>query len=156
DLPGRSARSGRRPIRDDGQGRCSGPMGRGRSRAAVTTPLHQAVALAPEERYLLSVAFGPEAAATPLPPAPSEVNAMNRPVRPFVLALIAVAMASPAQGGAPPQPPAADKQPPPDKEVADKLTALKEVVNDRKTARDGEGCDVIAVLLKKWEAGLND
>jgi hypothetical protein len=78
---------------------------------------------------------------------------MNRRVGPFVLALIAVAMASPAQGGAPPQPPA---QPAPDKEVADKLTELKEVVNDRKTSRDAEGCDVIAVLLKKWEAGLND
>src|SRR5580765_3888329 len=82
---------------------------------------------------------------------------MNRRVGPFVLALIAVAMAAPAQGGAPPQqPPAADKQPAPDKEVADKLNSLKEVVNDRKAARDAEGLDLIAGLLKKWEAGLND
>lgn len=43
-----------------------------------------------------------------------------------------------------------------DKEVADKLAALKDVVDDRKCARDAEGLDLITVLVQKWQAGLSD
>lgn len=44
----------------------------------------------------------------------------------------------------------------PDKEVAAKLDQLKEIANDKKFARDGEGLDVITILVKKWQEGLND
>ncbi len=52
-----------------------------------------------------------------------------------------------------PAPASANK---PDKEVAEKLALLKEVVEDRKCARDAEGLDLITVLVQKWQAGLAD
>lgn len=55
-----------------------------------------------------------------------------------------------AQADAPVAPPK------PDKEVAEKLAKLKEVVEDRKCARDAEGLDLITVLVQKWQAGLAD
>ena len=72
---------------------------------------------------------------------------MYRRCRSFVLVLATGAMALPAQGGAPAGP---------DKEVGEKLAKLKEVVMDRKCARDTEGLDLITVLVKKWQAGLGD
>ncbi|MGB3967260.1 MAG: hypothetical protein WBO45_11050 [Planctomycetota bacterium] len=41
----------------------------------------------------------------------------------------------------------------PDKEVADKIAVLKEVVADRKCARDDEGVSAIDVLLQKVQKG---
>jgi|KBSSwiStaDraftv2_1062776.scaffolds.fasta_scaffold233791_2 hypothetical protein len=64
--------------------------------------------------------------------------------------LCAVSGVSSAQGDAA----SAPKQP--DKEVAEKLAALKDVVEDRKCARDGEAPDLITVLVQKWQAGLAD
>ena len=64
------------------------------------------------------------------------------PTRPFVLAFLASAALLPAQGGKPAAP---------DPEVAAKLEQLKEVVADRKMARDAEGIDIITVLVKKWQ-----
>lgn len=49
-------------------------------------------------------------------------------------------------------PPAPPKGP--DKEVAEKLVVLKEVVLDKKCARDAEGLQVIDFLLQKVQAGL--
>jgi hypothetical protein len=43
----------------------------------------------------------------------------------------------------------------PDKEVADKVAQLKEVVLDKKFARDEEGKEVIDVLLQKLQAGVH-
>jgi hypothetical protein len=74
---------------------------------------------------------------------------MIRHVRFFVLALSALAVSVTAQVAAPVPLPA-------DKELQDILKTLKEVVADRKMARDAEGLDSIATMLKKWEAGLND
>src|SRR5262245_42558464 len=65
--------------------------------------------------------------------------------------LCAVSGVSSAQGDA-----AANAPKQPDKEVAEKLAALKDVVEDRKCARDGEAPDLITVLVQKWQAGLAD
>lgn len=73
---------------------------------------------------------------------------MNRPV--LLSALLLFGLGGRLAAQAPP--PAAA----PDKEVAAKLAALKEVVLDRKMARDAEGLDLITVLVQKWEAGLGD
>jgi hypothetical protein len=75
---------------------------------------------------------------------------MTRQVRSFALAMAALTMSLAAQAGAPAAQPAQDK------ELPEKLGKLKEVVLDKKMARDAEGLDLITVLLKKWEAGLND
>lgn len=56
-----------------------------------------------------------------------------------------------AQNPAPPAPPAPAKGP--DKEVAEKLATLKEVVADRKFARDPEGVQVVDFLLQKLQGG---
>jgi hypothetical protein len=64
-----------------------------------------------------------------------------------VLAFLACTALLPAQGGKPAAP---------DPEVAAKIEQLKEVVADRKMARDAEGIDVITVLVKKWQGGLVD
>jgi hypothetical protein len=68
--------------------------------------------------------------------------------RAFVLLLSAAAS---AQDPAPVAKP--DK---PDKEVAEKLAMLKEVVEDRKCSRDAEGLDLITHLVQKWQGGLVD
>lgn len=74
-------------------------------------------------------------------------------VAPFVLASLLALSPTTAQtppaGGTPPAP--AKGQ---DKEVADKLAALKEVVADKKFARDDEGVKLIDELLIKSKAGL--
>ena len=44
----------------------------------------------------------------------------------------------------------------PDKEVAEKVATLKEVVLDKKFARDAEGLQVIDALHQKWKAGLDE
>ena len=67
-----------------------------------------------------------------------------------LLALLFAATAGAAQGAPQPQPPQ------PDKEVAEKLATLRDIVNDRNVARDGEAREVISVLLKKCDGGLND
>lgn len=43
----------------------------------------------------------------------------------------------------------------PDKEILDKLATLKEVVADKKFARDAEGVSIIDDLLKKAQAGVD-
>lgn len=55
-----------------------------------------------------------------------------------------------------PEKPAAVEEIKPDKEVELKLGQLKEIVADRKLARDGEGLDVITILVQKWQGGLNE
>jgi hypothetical protein len=65
----------------------------------------------------------------------------------FVLlaSLAFTAIATPAQTPAPAKGP--------DKEVAEKIALLKEVVADKKFARDAEGLQAIDVLLQKSQAG---
>lgn len=71
---------------------------------------------------------------------------------PFVLAFAVLAPLC-AQEDKPAAPAAEAK---PDKEVATKLDQLKDIVDDKKFARDAEGFDVITVLVQKWQAGLGD
>jgi hypothetical protein len=59
----------------------------------------------------------------------------------LVLALPSVAQKDPAKG--------------PDKEVAEKIALLKDVVGDKKFARDAEGLQAIDTLLQKSQAGLD-
>jgi hypothetical protein len=61
-----------------------------------------------------------------------------------------------AQGDKPAPTPAPAAEIKPDKEVAEKLDQLKDIVDDKKFARDGEGFDVITVLVQKWQGGLGD
>lgn len=75
---------------------------------------------------------------------------MNRsnPLRVPLLAMaVVVAAALPAQDPAPAKGP--------DKEIADKLIVLKDVVADKKFARDDEGVKVIDDLLLKAQAGVD-
>jgi hypothetical protein len=66
----------------------------------------------------------------------------------FVLASLLLPAAVPAQDP--------DKPKGPDKEVAEQIDRLKEVVLDRKMARDGEGVDAIdKLLMKVKEADLD-
>ena len=44
----------------------------------------------------------------------------------------------------------------PDKEVADKIETLKDIVLDKKFARDNEGVQIIDLLLEKLKAGLDE
>ena len=71
----------------------------------------------------------------------------------FVSTLLCLAPAI-AQEDKPTPAPAAEIKP--DKEVAQKLDQLKDIVDDKKFARDGEGFDVITVLVQKWQGGLGD
>ncbi len=66
----------------------------------------------------------------------------------FAFAALAFAAVSLAQD---PAPPAKG----PDKEVADKIAVLKEVVADKKFLRDAEGIEAIDKLLMKKEAGVD-
>ncbi len=56
-----------------------------------------------------------------------------------------------AQNPTPPAPPTPAKGP--DKAVAEKLATLKEIVADRKFARDAEGVQVVDFLLQKLQGG---
>lgn len=75
----------------------------------------------------------------------------NLHVRRFVLAFSLLLAPSLAQAPANQQPPAKG----PDKEVAESLALLKDVVADKKFARDPEGVQAIDKLLIKSKAGLD-
>jgi len=74
-------------------------------------------------------------------------------IRKFVLALSLAAL--PALAQTPPAPaPAKPQEKGPDKEVVEKLALLKDVVADKKFAREAEGVEAIDKLLMKSKAGL--
>ncbi len=75
---------------------------------------------------------------------------MNRSLFRYLFALVTLLALLPAAGL--PQDPAAKG---PDKEVAEKIVTLKEIVQDKKFARDAEGLQVIDVLLQKSKAGVD-
>ena len=75
---------------------------------------------------------------------------MNRLLPRCLSALVALLGSLPAVA----QDPAAGKVP--DKEVAEKIEALKDIVLDKKFARDGEGVKIIDELHQKSKAGLDE
>ena len=75
---------------------------------------------------------------------------MNRSLPRCLSALVALLGSLPAVA----QDPAPGKGP--DKEVAEKIEALKDIVLDKKFARDNEGLQIIDFLLQKSKAGLDE
>ncbi|HEX5053832.1 MAG TPA: hypothetical protein VFZ65_18785 [Planctomycetota bacterium] len=71
---------------------------------------------------------------------------------PTVRLFALLAVLAPVSAAVAPQDP---KPKGPDKEVADKIATLKDVVLDRKMARDDEGRQIIDDLLIKMQAGLD-
>lgn len=73
-----------------------------------------------------------------------------------LLVLLLTGCLAPARAQEPEKPAAPVEEIKPDKEVEQKLAQLKDVVADKKFARDGEGLDVITVLVQKWQGGLHE
>ncbi|HEU4420368.1 MAG TPA: hypothetical protein VFT55_15630 [Planctomycetota bacterium] len=75
---------------------------------------------------------------------------MNRSLPRCLFALVTLLGSLPAVA----QGPAPEKGP--DKEVAEKIEALKDIVLDKKFARDNEGLQIIDLLLQKSKTGLDE
>jgi hypothetical protein len=81
---------------------------------------------------------------------------MKTTISAFAFLLLAAASCLPAQVD--PAPAAGTKvdKDKVDKEIAEKVARLKEVVNDRKVAHDDEGRQIIDALVQKLQAGVGD